>query len=192
MNRFKPGDTDLADLPTGDLYFIFDGGRPGNEREYLRLFTGMTKVVKTILLHKEEASVQARMGKAMGIATVQLQENLMVVGGTRPECRKHSFQHFRGSSVGNLLGPITLPSFDDVWQVNWACKKDIYSASNLIGVGGKIACDAEDAIQEPEARLKPRTAATKEPVFLPLLPGGCVRRPPRRLRGEQRHRPHAW
>ncbi len=110
------------------------------------------------------------MGKAMGIATVQLQENLMVVGGARPECRKHSFQQFRGSSVGNFLGPITLPSFDDVWQVNWACKKDIYSASNLIGVGGKLTCDAEDAIQEPEARLKPRTAATKEPVFYRTYP----------------------
>ena len=89
VNGFKTGDPD-PELPTGDLYFIFDGGRPGNEREYLRPFTGMSKVVKTILLHKEEESVQARMGKAMGIATVQLQENLMVVGRTRPECRKHS------------------------------------------------------------------------------------------------------
>ncbi len=157
-----------ASLPEGDIYFIFDGGKMGNSADYLKPFSGRNKVVKTFFLHKEEESVQTRMGKAMGIATAQLTEQLYVISASKPQCRKHSFHHFPGSSFGNTIGPISVPQYEGSWQVKWQHKKLIYSAANLVGVGGKL--ETQETIQEPEARLKPRTADTKEPVFFHTYP----------------------
>eukprot|EP00975_Prorocentrum_lima_P034057 7156360-Prorocentrum_lima.AAC.1 len=45
-----------------------DGGKSGNQAQYLQPFSGCAKAVRTIMLHKEEESLHTRMGKAQGVA----------------------------------------------------------------------------------------------------------------------------
>ena len=79
MTRHQTGQTEDEDEdestpPPGDVYFLFDGGKPGNAKDYLKPFWGKPLQEKTWLLHIAEESVQARMGK-VGVATIKLAEN---------------------------------------------------------------------------------------------------------------------
>jgi hypothetical protein len=38
------------DIPRGDLYFLLDGGKTGNQQELLKPFTGKQKTVKQFTL----------------------------------------------------------------------------------------------------------------------------------------------
>ena len=48
------------EIPKGDLYVLFAGGRLGNTSELLKPFQSMTKTVKTFQLWKDEASLMNR------------------------------------------------------------------------------------------------------------------------------------
>ena len=41
-----------------------------------------------------------------------------------------------------MIGPIIMPPTESLWQRTWAVKKDIFTAANLIAVGGRL--DDED------------------------------------------------
>ena len=106
------------------------GGKTGNQSEYMKPFVGRTKVLRSYIVHKEEESMQQRMGRCQGLASCRLEENLLVVSGQRPEVRRYSFAHFPGSSFGSLIGPVVMPAYSSCWQLQWKEKKQIYGAKN--------------------------------------------------------------
>ena len=66
-----------------------------------------------------------------------------------------------------MIGPIIMPPTESLWQRTWAVKKDIFTAANLIAVGGRL--DDEDETPATE-KTKPRDKNTVEPVFFHALP----------------------
>ena len=66
-----------------------------------------------------------------------------------------------------MIGPIIMPPTESLWQRTWAVKKDIFTAANLIAVGGRL--DDEDETPAIE-KTKPRDKNTVEPVFFHALP----------------------
>ena len=40
-----------------------------------------------------------------------------------------------------MMGPIVLPGLSESWQATWADKKVIFTAANLIAVGGRLGPD---------------------------------------------------
>ena len=65
-----------------------------------------------------------------------------------------------------MIGPIMMPSSTSLWHRPWPVKKDIFTASNLIAVGGR----ADDEDEETTVKAKPRDKDTIEPVFFHALP----------------------
>ncbi len=85
-----------AGIPEGDMYFIFHGGKGGNQVELLRPFQGMTKVVRTFYLFKDEDSVTKRFDrKRVGVGTFQLHEQLHVVCAQLPALKPHKYDKHR-------------------------------------------------------------------------------------------------
>ena len=70
-------------LPEGDIYVVSDGSKKDSSSHYFKPFSWAAKIVKSMSRHKGAESVQARMGEAMGIAAVQLTENLYIISGSR-------------------------------------------------------------------------------------------------------------
>ena len=66
-----------------------------------------------------------------------------------------------------MIGPIIMPPTESLWQRTWAVKTDIFTAANLIAVGGRL--DDEDETPATE-KTKPRDKNTVEPVFFHALP----------------------
>ena len=77
--------------------------------------------------------------------------------------KKATYKHFPTcSTLSNMVGPIVMPPFHQVWRLPWRIKKELYGKA-LIMVGGQVQ-DADD-IEEPEERKVKRTPETVEPVF---------------------------
>ena len=67
-------------VPEGDLYFLFDGGKSGNQAELLKPFQSKQKTVKTFLLWRDEDSVTQRLQRVKGgIGSCRQSEQLHLV-----------------------------------------------------------------------------------------------------------------
>ena len=75
-----------------------------------------------------------------------------------------AFANYRGSTAGNMIGPVVLPPYAECWQLPWSIKKEVYKAANLVGVCAKLPEDMAD-IAEANEPPKPRTQDSVEPVF---------------------------
>jgi hypothetical protein len=64
------------------------------------------------------------------------------------------------------MGPIVLPDLSESWQATWADTKEIFTAANLVAVGGRLGTDD----MEEDERQKPRGKDTVEPVFFHAMP----------------------
>ncbi len=122
-----------------DLYFVMDGGKQGAQNELLKPFAGKEKSVKTYMIHKDEESMMQRYGKVMGVATIRLEETLMIISAKKLALPRQKFQQFNGSTAGSMLGPVFMKSLEASWELSWAAKKELYGPKNLIGVGGETA-----------------------------------------------------
>jgi hypothetical protein len=157
-----------GELPPGDLYFLCDGGKPGNQTELMRPFHGMTKSVRTFTLWRDEESLVMRLARQRGtVGTYRQQEHLYVVSATLPAVRPVKFQNYNGSSAGTMMGPIILPRLDACWHLSWADKKLLYTPLHLIAVGGKLD-EEEDML--PGEKPPKREDSKPEPVFYHALP----------------------
>jgi len=167
--RFGPEVGD--DIPDGDLYFLFDGGKMGNQVELLKPFSGKPKSVKTFILWRDEDSLVQRQFRVRGgIGTYRQEERLHIISANIPALKPVKFQNFKGSSGGSMMGPIILPPVDSMWSLLWPKKKDLFTAANLIPVGGRAGPDEEHA-EDEIPKVKPRDKDTTEPVFFHALPG---------------------
>ena len=169
LARSRVGPTEVTDeeLPEGDIYFLFDGGKFGNQGELLKPFAGKPKSVKSLLLWRDEDSYHARYQRVRGVGSCQLQEGLHFVTAGLLAVRPVKFQTYRGTTAGTMMGPIIMPDSGTLWAASWPQKKDIYTPANLIPVGGRLD-DDDDA--EPASRAKARDKDTVEPVFYHALP----------------------
>jgi len=155
------------DIPEGDLYFLFDGGRAGNQAELLKPFQGQQKSVKTFLLWRDEDSLTQRLQRVKGgIGSCRQWEQLHVVSRSPPAVLPMKFQNFKSSTAGTMMGPIVLPDYITCCQATWVQNKEIFTNANLIPVGGTL--DSEDCADSQ--RAKPRDKTTVEPVFFHALP----------------------
>ena len=134
------------------------GGKSGNDSVYLKPFSGWKKTVTSYIVYKNEYDMRKRMGKFQGVASMRLEENLLVVSGQQREVRPYFFKHFSGSSVGSMIGPVRMPPYSRCWQLKWNDKRDVYS-QHIFCLGGKAYNE------DPEERQHPRTRDMIEPVF---------------------------
>ena len=169
MERFGAPEPDPATgqaVPTissSDVFLVMNGGKDGNQAEFMKPFAGAKKYVKNITLFREEESAMNRLGKVQGYATLNCLENLLVVQAEKSRVKKATYEHFPTcSTLSNMVGPIVMPPFDQVWRLPWKIKKELYGKA-LILVGGQVQ-DADD-IEEPEERKVKRTPEAVEPVF---------------------------
>ena len=158
------------DIPEGDLYFLFDGGKIGNQVELLKPFAGKPKSVKTFVLWRDEDSLMQRQLRVRGsIGTYRQEERLHIISASIPALKPMKFTNFKGSSAGSMMGPIILPPMSSMWSLLWPQKKDLFTPANLIPVGGRAGPD--DELPEDHSPTKPRDKDTMEPVFFHALPG---------------------
>eukprot|EP00975_Prorocentrum_lima_P062048 12883454-Prorocentrum_lima.AAC.1 len=61
---------EVRPAPPFDVYLIMDGGKTGNAQQYVKPFSGFNKMVRNIMLHREEESLRTKMGKAQGVASL--------------------------------------------------------------------------------------------------------------------------
>ena len=169
MERFGAPEPDPATgqaVPTvnsSDVFLVMNGGKEGNQTEFMKPFVGAKKYVKNITLYREEESAMNRLGKVQGYATLNCLETLLVVQADKSRVKKATYEHFPTcSTLSNTLGPIVMPPFHQVWRLPWRVKKELYGKA-LILVGGQVQ-DADD-IEEPEERKVKRTPEAVEPVF---------------------------
>ena len=152
-------------LNEGDLYFIFDGGKSG--LDLIRGFQGKPKAVKRFTVTKDEKSVVGRLGKIAGIGSAEVSEIMHLVSAAPAACKPRDYKHYAGSTACNLIGPVVMPAWhpDACWHESLAIKKEIYTSTNLIAVGGTV----EDPTGG-EMQIAPRTQDSLEPVFYHSLP----------------------
>ena len=157
-------------IPEGDLYFLFDGGKIGNQVDLLKSFAGKPKSVKTFVLWRDEDSLRQRQLRVRGsIGTYRQEERLHIISASIPALKPMKFTNFKGSSAGSMMGPIILPPMSSMWSLLWPQKKDLFTPANLIAVGGRAGPD--DELPEDHSPTKPRDKDTMEPIFFNALPG---------------------
>jgi hypothetical protein len=167
LARGRFGEAVGDDIPDGDLYFVMDGGKTGNQQDLLKPFASKPKSVKIFTLWRDEDSMIQRLQRVKGgIATYRQEEHLYIVSASTPALKPTKFQHYKGSTAGSMIGPIIMPSSDALWTRPWPVKKEIFTAANMIAVGGRVD-DEEDDLA---VKAKPRAKDTIEPVFFHALP----------------------
>ena len=167
--RFGTSEVAADEIPMGDLYFLFDGGRAGNQNELLKPFAGKPKSVKTFMLWRDEDSLTQRLQRVgTGIGTYRQHEHMFVVSALMPALKATKLQNYKGSTGGTVIGPIVLPDLSLLWHCRWLTKKAIFTPANLIAVGGRA--DPDDEMDVEPVRAKPRDKDSVEPVFYHALP----------------------
>ena len=164
------GDRELDD---GDMFLLFDGGRPGVECGLLQYFGAMTKARRVVHLVKDPVSVEARMDRSRNthMATYNCMEIMHIITRTSPKDSGLKHRHYPGSFSSNVVGPVILPPHADNWNLRFGDKKLLYG-KGIIRVGGKfdgplgMEVDNDD-VTEPALK---RTDDTIEPVFFHPLP----------------------
>jgi hypothetical protein len=151
---------------------LFDGGKMGNQVELLKPFTGQPKSVKTFILWRDEDSLMQRQLRVRGsIGTYRQEERLHITSASIPALKPMKFGSFRGSIAGSMMGPIILPPMNSMWSLHWPQKKGLFTAANLIPVGGRAGPDDELPEEDSLPKAKPRDKDTREPVLFHALPG---------------------
>ncbi len=138
-----------------------DGTKPGAHNELLKPFAGKDKSLKTATIIKDEDSMLDRYGKVQGVATVRLEEGLLIVSQKRLLCPRTKFRNFSGSTAGNIIGPVVMPPLEKLWEITWLRKQALYGAKNFLQ-GGKLGEDQEEL--ECKKFNCSRTPDSKEPV----------------------------
>ena len=127
LGRFALADSPES-VPEGDAVFLWDAKRHGNETALLRSFTKpnggtMSKEKLTLYTVYDEQSLRARLGVVRGVATVNQTEFLHVVTNSKLSVPERTRKHYSGTTHGNVLGPVLLPTSEHSWQMTVGNKK---------------------------------------------------------------------
>ena len=64
-------------------------------------------------------------------------ETLLVVQAEKSKVKKATYEHFPTcSTLSNMVGPIVMPPFDQVWRLPWKIKKELYGKAGR-GTGAR-------------------------------------------------------
>jgi len=130
-------------LEAGDLVFVADGGRHGNDMTITGCFAKCSdgtsfedKTKSTYFQCYDEQSLAARKEKNRGLLN-QI-EMVHVFSKGAMVLNKCAQKHYSGTSLGNNIGPIVVPKYDDpaVWRVTADVMRKIYGKTGKILVGG--------------------------------------------------------
>ena len=134
-------------------------GRHGNEIALTSSFKNSETGKKlktekhTVYVHMDEASVAGRKHKVRGAKSLSCMDMLYVITGSPLVCTDGPRLHYRGSNQSNVLGPVVLPSHDEIEQVTFAHKKKMLGKFRF-EVGGKTD-GCEGRLQRADEDLEP-------------------------------------
>ena len=147
-------------------------------------FTGMEKTVKQYVVYKEEMSVHKRFKRVQGCATLQLHEALHIVTGQVFAVPTKSFQDYHGSTAGSMIGPVVMPSPEQIWSLPWKLKKVV--RHRQLGPSRRVNREGNRRLQRRASDQRPSGARLP-----PLVPGLLLPRDSPGFPHRQRHRSDA-
>ena len=121
-------------------------------------------VVDRLMVAYTEESLAARKQRVRGTGTLKQLETCWVVTSKKLNLPPRPRKHFEGSSTGDLLSGVALPSLAAEWKVPWQVKKDILGKKNLVAVGGKTKYGSE------EPKMSNRSNNGEEPLCYWSMP----------------------
>lgn len=160
------------ELQAGDAFFLFDGMKHNNETLFLNSFKGadgtaISKTKRTISLVYSESSLSSRLRCVKGYAAMHQIENLHIISKEPIKTKTVNRLHYEGTSRGQVIAPVTAPSWDDPdqWTLTPAEKRTMFGKIGRIAVGGSAGI-RDDSDNKP-ARRDPNAP---EPVFFHAHP----------------------
>ncbi len=160
-------------LTPGDLFLIMDGGS-GSDGGLSSCFAQEDGKTMKKEKHKmyaifDEASLLTR--RDVKRAVPDQLETLSVFSDSTLKLPMKSRKHYKGSNMGNVIGPVVLPRWDGQWRVTQDVKRLILGASGKILVGGAVpqatvqdSCAIVPALPDKAKYEPPKWADTQEPV----------------------------
>jgi hypothetical protein len=154
----------------------------GNEPEYLSVFKctkedasaavggvskggGAPKLTTVVMPKKkttlhviyEEGSLVERRDLARGVGTVHQMELIHIFTRDGLTVPSRDRIKFPGTTLGDMLGPVAMPSLDKVWRATFRLKKTVFGTAR-VAVGGRSA-------EDEEGKKAKRELDSVEPVF---------------------------
>lgn len=169
-------------LCNGDLYYLFDGSRPGNHAKLRAGFVSDAEGAPPLprrqrllsLVFNEEGAAQRRQLVRNTTGSIKQQEGLMMVTRTKPKTARQKRLHFEGTSAGDVIMNIPPVTGDEEWRLPVARKRQVY-AHYRVDVGGKgdVSTESEeDEAEEPALKaLRPHNQKSLSPQHVePVTP----------------------
>ena len=129
-------------LSPSDIFLLMNGGKDRNHSKFLKPFAGIKKDVKNITLFRDEKSSCQRLGKAQCFATLNCVETLLVAQAGKSKLKKITYEHFPSCSThSNMLGPIKMLPFNQLWSLPWEFKRKLLGKKALQNNGGQEGDD---------------------------------------------------
>lgn len=158
--RSRTDDPDT--INDGDVYFIFDAKRHGNESALMKGFAKadgrtMKKEKLMLFITSDEESLKKRRVQVRGHNAIRQCEFLHVVSAGAVITTEKQRRHYSGSNHGDVIGPVVFPDLNNGWQMAFAVKKKLYGPAR-IAVGGTTEGEAS-----PTLLLRPASYALQVP-----------------------------
>jgi hypothetical protein len=131
----------MMPLPS-DVFLLLDGKREYLHKLLLDAFTpkgrksGTDATVKAFTLFASETSLRARKTLIRGCESLSQKQTMFCVTATTlvPDTIPEKFHtKYSGSNRGDIIGPITLTTTDQQWQLPFGKKKTVYGDRLLAG-----------------------------------------------------------
>lgn len=120
-----------------DHYVILDAGKDGNHPHISQCFQNkdsksVEKNVHAVVHHFDENSMNDRRDKVRGTVTLNLAETALVFSKKTLKLPKVKREHFPGTNHGNVIGPIVVTSYADVWRMDVRNKRELFNKESKV------------------------------------------------------------
>ena len=110
----------------------------------------MARNKTTLFVTYDEDSVTNRRTRLPSqLNSVHLLEHCFVVTKSGLDITNRKRLHFKGSTLGDTVGPVAIPATEDVWQETFANKKLLFGAAR-VAVGGRDGMSMKEVQDEDE------------------------------------------
>ena len=115
----------------------------------------LAKSVIRVGVGYDEESLSGRRELTRGIATLDQDETIYLITHSPLQVQKRNRLKYPGTTCGNRILPVVVPSFEEMWTEDFAAKKGIFGPAR-VAVGG--------ATRAPSS-VRKRELTDKEPVY---------------------------